>query len=45
MLLMFYKVHQGFLFFFTGLKEEMKTLKIDLQNSMHEKEHVKKLLE
>ncbi|XP_077050722.1 uncharacterized protein lekr1 [Siphateles boraxobius] len=28
-----------------GLKEEVKTLKIDLQNSMHEKEHGKKLLE
>ncbi|CAM4584065.1 unnamed protein product [Leuciscus chuanchicus] len=28
-----------------GLKEEAKTLEIDLQNSMHEKEHVKKLLE
>ncbi|XP_067275185.1 trichohyalin isoform X2 [Pseudorasbora parva] len=28
-----------------GLTEEVKSLKIDLQNSMHEKEHVKKLLE
>ncbi|KAK7152292.1 hypothetical protein R3I94_008579 [Phoxinus phoxinus] len=28
-----------------GLKEEVKTLNIDLQNSMHEKERVKKLLE
>ncbi|XP_039539962.1 leucine-, glutamate- and lysine-rich protein 1 [Pimephales promelas] len=28
-----------------GLEEEVKTLKIDLQNSMHEREHAKKLLE
>ncbi|XP_058608330.1 protein LEKR1 isoform X5 [Onychostoma macrolepis] len=28
-----------------GLREEVKTLKIDLQNGMHEREHVKKLLE
>ncbi|XP_056126209.1 protein LEKR1 [Rhinichthys klamathensis goyatoka] len=28
-----------------GLEEEGKTLKIDLQNSVHEREHVKKLLE
>ncbi|XP_052438659.1 protein LEKR1 isoform X1 [Carassius gibelio] len=28
-----------------GLREEVRTLKIDLQNSMHEREHVKKLLE
>uniref|UniRef100_A0A8C1TPK5 Leucine-, glutamate- and lysine-rich protein 1 n=2 Tax=Cyprinus carpio TaxID=7962 RepID=A0A8C1TPK5_CYPCA len=27
------------------LREEVRTLKIDLQNSMHEQEHVKKLLE
>lgn len=30
---------------FTGLRDEVKTLKIGLQNSMHQKEHVKKLLE
>ncbi|XP_016109796.1 leucine-, glutamate- and lysine-rich protein 1 [Sinocyclocheilus grahami] len=32
-------------FLIQGLMEEVKTLKIDLQNSMHEREHGKKLLE
>ncbi|XP_050991497.1 protein LEKR1 isoform X2 [Labeo rohita] len=32
-------------FLIQGLREEVKTLKIDLQSSMREREHVKKLLE